>query len=422
VPVVLADELHDSLPLAVTLDHKPFSLGAIHDGRAILIVQLDLDGDERGRFRQHVLREGVYAAHRDAPLREAVVYTSFGGLEYSDGPRAIHEELVRRGAALDHLWMVWDARARVPDGATALRYGSREHFDAVARARFVVTNDILPEWFKRRPDQVCVQTWHGTPLKPVGTDMAAPRPWQRRLNEQAWNWQYVVSPNAFATPILRRAFEFDGEILEVGDPRSDPLAAPDRDALTHALRRRLGVPDGKRVVLYAPTSREHAAGTRGGFRLDLHLDLERLRQAIGEDSVVLFRKHHRVSDVVPTMDGFVYDVSTYPDATELLLAADVLVTDYSSVMFDFANTGRPMLFFAYDLDAYRDDIESYYVDYLETIPGPLVQTTDDVAEALQDVDAVRRDYDARYSAFASEYCALDDGHASARVVDRLFGH
>jgi CDP-glycerol glycerophosphotransferase len=231
----------------------------------------------------------------------------------------------------------------------------------------------------------------------------------------------VVSPNRFSTPILRRAYAIEGEMLETGYPRVDVLAAPDRDARTAALRRRLGLPEGVRAVLYAPTYRDHVVDRRGRFRLDLQLDLERLRAAVGDDTVILFRKHHYVADAAPaTDDGFVRDVSSHPDGTELLLAADVLVTDYSSMMVDFANTGRPMLFYTYDLDEYEAEIRGFYLDFAATVPGPLLRTTDDVAEALRDLDAVRAEYAERYAGFRAEFCELDDGRAAARVVDHVF--
>jgi CDP-glycerol glycerophosphotransferase len=199
------------------------------------------------------------------------------------------------------------------------------------------------------------------------------------------------------------------------------LARADRDALTVQLRRRLDLPDDRRVVLYAPTYRDQVVDGRGRYRLDLHLDVDRLRRAVGHDTVVLFRKHHYVVDAVPeTADGFVRDVSAFPDGTELMLAADVLVTDYSSMMFDFANTGRPMLFFTYDLDVYRDEIRGFYFDFSERAPGPLLRTTDELAAALRDLDGVVGEYRSRYDAFASTFCELDDGRAAARVVDRIF--
>jgi CDP-glycerol glycerophosphotransferase len=333
---------------------------------------------------------------------------------------------VRRGAQLEHLWVVADGMARVPEGSVALRENSREHHEALARARYVVANDHFPEWFRRREDQVCLQTWHGTPLKRLGFDVSAMHKTKRRFeahwDEQVRNWQHVVSPNRFSTPILRRAYRLEGEMIETGYPRIDVLARPDREELARGLRERLGVPEGTRTVLYAPTFRDQVLDRRNRYRLDLHLDIELLRESLGSDTVILFRKHHYVVDPVPaTADGFVRDVSSYPDATELMLAADVLVTDYSSMMFDFANTGRPMLFFTYDLDTYRDELRGFYFDFIERAPGPLLGTTAELAEALNDLDAVSARYAQRYADFAAEFCELDDGAAAARVVDHVFG-
>jgi CDP-glycerol glycerophosphotransferase len=424
IPVVVSHALYDQLPMRIVAARKPLALGMTNYDRAFIAVERDLDEDERGPYNQLRLRETVYVARRTQPLRDAVIYTSFHGRQYSDSPRAIHEELVRRGAPLEHLWVVQDGQCEVPPSATVVRDGSREHHDALATARYVVANDHFPDWFARRPEQVCLQTWHGVPLKRLGFDVTARRNQGNRFtrwDQQVDNWQYVLSPNRFSTPILRRAYAVEGEMLESGYPRDDVLAGADREARTQELRRRLGIPDGKRTVLYAPTYRDHVYDQRGRYRLDLHLDLERLRAAVGDDTVILFRKHHYIVDPVPTHPhGFIRDVSRYPDGTELMLAADVLVTDYSSMMFDYANTGRPMLFFTYDLDAYADEIRGFYVDFTEIVPGPLLRTTDELGEALGDLDGVRRAHAPRYDEFVRKFCELDDGQASARVVDRLF--
>jgi CDP-glycerol glycerophosphotransferase len=426
VPATVAEPLQPKLPLATIVDHKQLEVGLTRDGRAVLDARRDLDDDERGLYNQRRLRSTIYTPGRSAPLRDAVVYSSFIGRQYSDSPRAIHEELVRRGAPLEHFWVVRDGRCAVPDSATALREGSRDYHEALATARYVVTNDHFPEWFERRDDQLCLQTWHGTPFKKLGFDVSNMRKqvrrFQRNWDRQVRNWQYVLSPNRFATPILRDAYLIEGEMLETGYPRVDVLAGADRDARSRELRARLGIPEGKRTVLYAPTFRDHVRDRRNRYRLELALDLERLREAVGEDTVILFRKHHYIVDPVPeTADGFVRDVSAYPDGTELMLAADVLMTDYSSMMVDYANTGRPMLFFTYDLDAYEEEIRGFYLDdFVGTVPGPLLRTSDEVAEALQRLDAVRAGYADRYAAFRERFCELDDGHAAARVVDRLF--
>src|SRR3954469_23836051 len=387
VPVAMSRTLYERLPLSTVIDRKPFALTATYDDRALLVVERDLEEDERGLYNQRILREQVYVARREGPLRDAVLYTSFDGRQCSDSPRAIHEELVHRESPLEQLWVVRDGMCRAPETARTVRELSREWYEALGSARYVVTNDHFPSWFRRRPHQICLQTWHGAPLKPVGLDVTSRR---QQLNPADWpkqidNWQHVLSPSRFATPILKQAFSLEDEPLETGLPRTDVLLRPDRDEVGLELRRRLGIPDGKRTVLYAPTFRNRVFDRRGNYRLDVRLDLERLRMAVGDDTVILFRKHPYVVDPAPSEPrGFVYDVSRYPDATELLLATDVLVTDYSSIMFDYANTGRPMLFYTYDLEANGGGGNRFYVDFAATAPGPLVRTTDELADALRD--------------------------------------
>jgi CDP-glycerol glycerophosphotransferase len=277
VPVMLAEDVHAQLPIRTEVDHKPFALGTVRDGGAMVVVRSNLGRDERGPYHQRRLRTVAYPAARSEPLRDAVVYTSFGGRQCSDSPRAVHDELVRRGAPLEHLWVVADGMARVPEGSVALRENSREHHEALGRARYVVSNDHFPEWFRRREDQVCVQTWHGTPLKRLGFDVSAMHKTKRRFethwDEQVRNWQHVISPNRFSTPILRSAYRLDGELLETGYPRIDVLARPGREEAGRRLRERLGIPEGVRTVLYAPTYRDHVIDRRNRYRLDLHLDV-----------------------------------------------------------------------------------------------------------------------------------------------------
>jgi CDP-glycerol glycerophosphotransferase len=245
------------------------------------------------------------------------------------------------------------------------------------------------------------------------------RSWQW-ANQMA-GWQYVVSGSSFASPILRQAFGFEGEVLELGLPRNDVLAGPDREARAAEVRALLGIPNGARVVLYAPTYRDHVVDRRGRYRMDQHLDVARVLEALGPDTYLLLRKHPSVADAPDTGGSDrVIDVSMWQGESELLAASDVLVTDYSSLAVDFANTGRPMIFFAYDLDSFRDEIRGFYIDYEAEVPGPLVRTTDELAEALRTMsDAVAAEYAERYRAWRERLCPLDDGRASARLIERL---
>ncbi|WP_179271795.1 bifunctional glycosyltransferase/CDP-glycerol:glycerophosphate glycerophosphotransferase [Actinomadura meyerae] len=415
----------DRMPVEKMIDGRRYVLREQGYDAPVLEVHSDLRPSERGSYRQARTRARHYRAPRRLrPLRPAVLYDSYSGKQYSDSPRAIHEELVRRGTDVKHLWVVRDAQVDLPETARPVRLWGAEWYEAMARSRYVITNAHLPEWFVRRPGQVVVQTWHGTPLKRIGFDIEdvhfANARYLEKVAKEAPNWSYLVSPNAFSTPILRRAFRYEGELIETGYPRNDVLASPDRGLLAELVRRRLGVPEGKRAVLYAPTWRDDSYYGPGKYRLDMRLDLERAAAELGDDYVLLVRRHPNVVDTVPEVgDGFVRDVSAYPDIAELFLAADVLMTDYSSLMFDYANTGRPILFFTYDLEHYRDELRGFYFDFEEEAPGPLLGSSDEVIEALRSIDQVERDYAEPYERFVRRFCELDDGKAASRVVDRI---
>jgi len=224
----------------------------------------------------------------------------------------------------------------------------------------------------------------------------------------------------FSTPIMRRAFQFEGEILESGYPRNDVLLSEETQELAKSVRERIGLPADKKVVLYAPTWRDDQFYRAGNYKFDMRLDVKKAAERLGDDHVLLVRKHSNIVDAVPGAgDGFVFDVSSYPDIAELFLITDVLVTDYSSLMFDFANTGRPMLFFTYDLEYYRDQLRGFYFDFEDKAPGPLLQTSDELIDALADIDRISASYTENYREFKDVFCDLDDGQAGERVINRM---
>ncbi len=173
-------------------------------------------------------------------------------------------------------------------------------------------------------------------------------------------------------------------------------------------------------MLYAPTPRDHLAYDARHHRLHLPLDLTAARRALEADHVLLVRGHPLVADRLPAHHApFAVDVSTHPDATELLLAADVLVTDYSSLAADFANTGRPMLFLTPDLPHYRDTLRGFTLDFEARVPGPLLTSTEELVDALGDLDAIARAGADAYADFRQAFCHRDDGGAAGRVADLL---
>ncbi|MDX5577843.1 CDP-glycerol glycerophosphotransferase family protein, partial [Streptomyces sp. ID01-9D] len=362
------------------------------------------------------------------PLRDTVLYA--GG----DSPRAVHAELVRRGTEAEHLWVTGTTPGRithVPPGARAVPVHSPAWYEALARSRRIVTDEQLPGWFERRPGQTVVQTWHGTPLGRFGGGLAdtlyADHQYLATLPQRSAQWSVLVSPSRFATPWLRRSLAYEGEVLEAGSPANDVLFPPVRDKAAEEVRRGLGIPEDHRVVLYAPTYRDHLAHppaasadrtAPGPYRWDPALDPYALARALGPGHTVLVRRHPRVTGDVPAGPG-VLDVSGHPGAAGLLLVADVLVTDYAGLMFDFALTGRPMLFHTYDLEHYRDTVRGFCLDFETRAPGPLLVTTDEVAQALRDTGSLAARHADAYESFRRDYCDLDNGGAAARVADRL---
>jgi CDP-glycerol glycerophosphotransferase len=354
-----------------------------------------------------------------------IVFESGVGKQYADSPRYIYEELVRRGDPRTKIWAyTGKIHGRDEHTRTVTRL-SPAYFYYLARARYWVNNQNFPHYVTRRADGVYLQTWHGTPLKRMLHDLdevhGRDEGYVKRVSSSVRQWSALLSPSPFATSALRSAFRYDGPVLETGYPRNDVLVRPERDELARRVRHRLSIGDDKTVVLYAPTFRDdQKSGDR--FTFSLPLDLERFAERFGDDHVLLLRMHVLVRGGVEIPDaiaGTVMDVSGYPEVQELFLASDVLVTDYSSVFFDYANLRRPMLFYAYDLESYRDTLRGFYLDYDADLPGPVVQTEDELYAALEDLENVAEAYAERYEQFVREYNPNEDGHAAERVVDAL---
>ncbi|MGW6940560.1 bifunctional glycosyltransferase/CDP-glycerol:glycerophosphate glycerophosphotransferase [Streptomyces xanthophaeus] len=394
--------------------------------RMVLVSDPLLSPHDRSNYAQRTARFETYPAQRALPVKDVVVYDAFQGTGAGDSPRAIHEELLRRGEKLEHVWLVRDGRAEVPATARAVQYDSVESWELLARARYYVVNSNVPRNFLRRPGQTVVQTWHGTPIKQIGHDFVhdyytSPEVLEGLEHDSA-QWTLLASPSSYATPVLKRALGYQGEVIESGAPRTDALVRPDAERIAE-VKRRLGLPEGKKVVLYMPTWRENCEGWSGGYKLDLRIDLDAARRELGEDHVLLVRGHHNVGEQVRdnVRDGFVVDVSRWPDATDLLLVADVLISDYSSAIFDFALTDRPILLFTYDLQHYRGTLRGFNFDLEEKAPGPLLADSASLVEAVRNADAVGEQYAEARAAFRAEFCDLDDGEATKRVVDRMLG-
>ena len=397
--------------------------------------------------KQRVAVRRVHVALKQAKYRRAassqtidekmVIFETFMGRQYGDNPRAIYECMAEDPRFDDYhfVWVLNDPEKKKQiahsERVEVVTLHSGRYYELYARAKYVITNSNLDYGISKRKGQIFLQTWHGTPLKKLRCDIEAVSGNAINSLEEIYSknnldvvrYDYFISPSAFASEKFKSAFRLkqlglEHILVETGYPRNDLLYRYDEE-FARAQKQQLGIPEDKKVILYAPTFRDNQHDG-AGYTYDLALDFDRLRDALGEEYVILLRLHYFVASQFDfsRMRGFVYDASGLDDITPLYTIADLLITDYSSVFFDYANLKRPMIFYMYDKEEYADDIRGFYLD-LEELPGPIVQTEDELLQAIGRVEQDQPVFAEKYQKFNEKYNGLEDGGASRRVVDIL---
>lgn len=368
-----------------------------------------------------------YRVQMRLPVRgDHAVFAAYGHRGYTCSPAAIESTL---RALRPQMRTAWVATAEhedtVPPGVRRLRPGTAAYWTALARSKYLVNNVNFDRRVVKRADQVLLQTHHGTPLKHMGLDLqdrpAAARDTDfERMLRGVDGWDYSLSANRHSTLTWERVYPSGYTTLEYGSPRNDRFQrATAQDVLR--IRAELGIPPDATAVLYAPTHRDYRRSQRPT------LDARRLLRALGPGFVVLMRPHHSYDGQLPyaadapfqePADGVV-DVSRHPSVEDLCLASDALITDYSSVMFDYVNLDRPVVVYTPDWEAYQAARGTYF-DVTEHPPGLVARTEDELA----DIFATPAWHGPRSAAlratFRSLFCPYDDGHAAERVVRRVF--
>ncbi|HZG72654.1 MAG TPA: CDP-glycerol glycerophosphotransferase family protein [Chondromyces sp.] len=363
--------------------------------------------------------------------KNIIVFESFLGKQFSDNPRAIYEYLQDNRYPYKLYWSVDKKHLHnfQDRNLNCIPRFSMKWLFIMPRARFWVTNSRMPSWLPKPKGTIYLQTWHGTPLKRLAADMdevhmpgTTAENYKKNFIKEAKNWDYLISPNAYSTEIFRRAFQFDKEILETGYPRNDFICNHNNRETIKKLLTRYDIPLHKKVILYAPTWRDNQFHGKGKYRFDIHLDLNLMKEKLGEDYVVLFRLHYLVSEHLDltSYKGFVYDFSNHEDIRELYLMADLLITDYSSVFFDYGNLKRPMIFYVYDIDQYRDHLRGFYFDFEQEAPGPLVRTTEELIQTIKKMEADGLQPPATFHSFYEKFCYLERGDSSRKIVEKIF--
>ena len=279
-----------------------------------------------------------------------------------------------------------------------------------------------------KDSQVYLQTWHGTPLKKLAHDIEVPEgttfyrsemsveEMRSTYDNDVSKYNYMISPSAFTTEVFQSAFAIERErLIETGYPRNDILSNYNSDDIKK-IKDKLNLPEGKKIILYAPTWRDNSYNLKG-YTFKLEVDFKKWQKILGTDYIVIFKPHYLiVNDFdLEAVKEFVYYIDPKEDISSLYLIADVLVTDYSSVFFDYAILKRPIYFFMYDLDTYRDELRGFYLDIYHDLPGDVIESED---ELIQKIFSEKFDYN-RLQIFNEQFNNHEDGNASKRVIEIL---
>ncbi len=383
--------------------------------------------DEVGPRMQHLLHE-EYQAKQHVLDPNAVYLQAYTGQTATDSARAIHDHLHRHHPHLTLYWGVADHSVQLPEGAVAVVMRTREWYDVLGRATYLVNNIEFDKWFVKQSGQRFLQTFHGYPAKSMGiVQWRAKRFPERRieaeLDRTMRKWDLILTPSPEMDVHYRREYGYEGPIANQGYPRDDVLVSAGAEEIRRATRERLGIAPEQKVVLYAPTFRDHLATAHRSAQLAAHLDLETASEALGEEYVFLMRGHRFHSSGAQRLgrNRRLVDVTDYPEVNDLILAADAAVLDYSSLRFDFALTRKPMVFLVPDLDVYSGPVRGFLYDYRSTAPGPLLSDAGDVVEALRDLDRLATEHRDALETFLDTFQRWQDGQATERVVRAFFG-
>ncbi|KUO13558.1 bifunctional glycosyltransferase/CDP-glycerol:glycerophosphate glycerophosphotransferase [Streptomyces sp. DSM 15324] len=370
------------------------------------------------------LRAGLLQTHYRVQLRlplraDRAVFGAYWGRGHGCNPGALEAAFRTYAPEVRTAWIARpEHRQAVPPGPRPLTPGTAAYWTALARSKYLVNNVNFDRRLVKRPGQVFVQTQHGTPLKHMGLDLQERPAAARDMDFEALlrgvdTWDYVLSANRHTTLTWERVYPGRYRTLEYGYPRNDVFQRATAADVAR-LRDSLGIPRDTVAILYAPTHRDHRRTQYPA------LDLERVLRRLGPRFVVLARPHHWQGSLVARRTPGVIEVGDHPSVESLCLASDALVTDYSSIMFDYANLDRPIVVHAPDEDwaAYRA-ARGVYFDLRAVPPGAVARSEDELIDIFS-TGHWRGSRSAQLRAvFRERFCPYDDGRAAERVVRRI---
>ncbi len=363
-----------------------------------------------------------------------VIFISFHGRGYSDNPRAIYEQMKKDERFKDYrfIWFIKNHKKKdiQIDGAEIKEYFSLPYFYYMSKAKYWIINCKMPTYICKKENQVYLQTWHGTPLKRLAHDIIAPEDatfyrsgvsfeqMTRSYDIDVERYNYMISPNAFCTEVFQTSFRINRKrLIETGYPRNDFITNATEDDIRN-LKLKYNLPLDKKIVLYAPTWRDNSY-VASGYTFELEADFHKWKEILGDDYIVVFKPHYLIINKYENDDslvGFLYSMKAEAEINELYVLSDILITDYSSVFFDYAVLNRPIYFYMYDLEQYKGELRGFYLDIYTELPGKIYE---DESNLLLDIKNQVYDY-SHLETFNQRFSAWQTGDCAKKVIDIVF--
>lgn len=368
---------------------------------------------------------------------ELIIFASFNGRSYCDSPKALYEYIIKDEKYKNYkfVWAFKDVEKHKylekNNNTKVIDIKSKEFLKTMGQAKYWIFNYKIQDYIFPKKSQVFVQCWHGTPLKRLGCDlehfnnaMNSISEIRDRYHMEAEKFSYFISPSKFASEKFISTWDLkkigkENIMLEEGYPRNDFLYNYTEDDVIN-IKEKLNIKStNKKIILYAPTYRDNQHSTEIGYTYKTQVDFDKLQEELSNEYIILFRAHWLVAQSFnfDKYKDFIIDVSNYDDINHLYVISDMLITDYSSVFFDYANLKRPIIFYMYDLEDYRDNIRGFYLK-LEELPGNIVKREGELINEIKDL-STNFTYNIKYKKFNEKFNYLDDGKASKRVVDKI---
>ena len=365
--------------------------------------------------------------------KKIILFESSNGRNYTGSPKYIYEEIVSQGLDNDFkcVWSFTNTDIEIPGNAIKVKRSFPKFLYYTLRSGTWIFDTRHLYYLKKNKNTRYIQTWHGTPLKKLALDMDFLNTdgnddiekYHEDFRKNSASWDYLISQNSFSSEIFKRAFDFKGEMLEIGYPRCDILINKNNSDDIDEIKSRLNIPKDKKIILYAPTWRENKFHSKEAYKFTTEMDFDEMHDQLSDDYILIVKFHYLVKENIDwsKYGDFIIECDADWDIQELYLISDIMITDYSSVMFDFAILKRPMIFFTFDLDDYKNNLRDFYFDMVEEVPGPICKTTEEVIGFIKNfnVNDYDKEYGEKYRRFNEKFNQFDDGNSSKKVIELI---